>query len=83
MKALDRKKVYFSFFNKFIFCEFKVHKMHGAIRLNELILEHSNESQLVLFSLPKPPIHKDDVDDYIHYLEVSLKLFSIFLFELI
>jgi potassium/chloride transporter 4/5/6 len=55
LKALDRKKV---------------HKMHGAIRLNELILEHSNESQLVLFSLPKPPIHKDDVDDYIHYLEV-------------
>uniref|UniRef100_A0A914KMK1 Uncharacterized protein n=3 Tax=Meloidogyne incognita group TaxID=654580 RepID=A0A914KMK1_MELIC len=55
LKALDRKKV---------------HKMHGAIRLNELILEHSNESQLVLFSLPKPPTHKDDVDDYIHYLEV-------------
>lgn len=33
--------------------------MHGAIRLNELILEHSSESQLVLFSLPRPPIVKE------------------------
>ena len=48
--------------------------MHGAIRLNELILEHSNNSQLVLFSLPKPPLHKEEVDDYIHYLEVPLLL---------
>uniref|UniRef100_A0A915DCH1 SLC12A transporter C-terminal domain-containing protein n=1 Tax=Ditylenchus dipsaci TaxID=166011 RepID=A0A915DCH1_9BILA len=55
LKALDRKKV---------------HKMHGAIRLNEVILEHSSESQLVLFSLPRPPIVKEGVDDYIHYLEV-------------
>jgi hypothetical protein len=50
---------------------FQVHKMHGAIRLNELILEHSSNSQLVLFSLPKPPLNKVEVDDYIHYLEVS------------
>ncbi|KAL3091353.1 hypothetical protein niasHS_007146 [Heterodera schachtii] len=55
MKALDRKKV---------------HKMHGAIRLNKLILENSRNSQLVLFSLPKPPFFEDEVDDYIHYLEV-------------
>lgn len=55
MKALDRRKV---------------HKMHGAIRLNELILEHSRNSQLVLFSLPKPPFFEEEVDDYIQYLEV-------------
>ncbi|KAL3082342.1 hypothetical protein niasHT_038758 [Heterodera trifolii] len=55
MKALDRKKA---------------NKMHGAIRLNKLILEHSRNSQLVLFSLPKPPLFEDEVDDYIHYLEV-------------
>ncbi|KAL3103308.1 hypothetical protein niasHS_002494 [Heterodera schachtii] len=55
LKALDRRKV---------------HKMHGAIRLNELILEHSRCSQLVLFSLPKPPFFEDEVDDYIQYLEV-------------
>ncbi|KAL3087665.1 hypothetical protein niasHT_028971 [Heterodera trifolii] len=55
MKALDRKKV---------------NKMHGALRLNKLILENSRNSQLVLFSLPKPPLFEDEVDDYIHYLEL-------------
>uniref|UniRef100_A0A183BQ85 AA_permease domain-containing protein n=1 Tax=Globodera pallida TaxID=36090 RepID=A0A183BQ85_GLOPA len=55
MRALDRRKV---------------QKMHGAIRLNELILEHSSNSQLVLFSLPKPPFLEEEVDDYIQYLEV-------------
>ncbi|KAL3100303.1 hypothetical protein niasHT_027708 [Heterodera trifolii] len=55
MKALDRKKA---------------NKRHEAIRLNKLILEHSRNSQLVLFPLPKPPLFEDEVDDYIHYLEV-------------
>ncbi|CAJ0931424.1 unnamed protein product, partial [Mesorhabditis belari] len=56
MRALDRNKV---------------HKMHTAVRLNELILEHSkNDSQLVLLNLPKPPLGKEGLDDYIHYLEV-------------
>uniref|UniRef100_A0A0K0DIC6 Solute carrier family 12 member 6 n=1 Tax=Angiostrongylus cantonensis TaxID=6313 RepID=A0A0K0DIC6_ANGCA len=48
----------------------KVHKMHTAVRLNELIIEHSVNSQLVLLNLPKPPRGKDGLDDYIHYLEV-------------
>ncbi|VDM58947.1 unnamed protein product [Angiostrongylus costaricensis] len=48
----------------------KVHKMHTAVRLNELIIEHSINSQLVLLNLPKPPRGKDGLDDYIHYLEV-------------
>ncbi|GMT24173.1 hypothetical protein PFISCL1PPCAC_15470 [Pristionchus fissidentatus] len=48
----------------------KVHKMHTAVRLNELILEHSLNSQLVLLNLPKPPVGKEGLDDYIHYLEV-------------
>uniref|UniRef100_A0A914BUW3 Solute carrier family 12 member 6 n=1 Tax=Acrobeloides nanus TaxID=290746 RepID=A0A914BUW3_9BILA len=55
LKALDRKKV---------------HKMHTAIRLNEIILENSSDSQLVLLNLPKPPRNKEGVDDYFHYLEV-------------
>lgn len=55
LRALDRQKV---------------NKMHAAIRLNELILEHSSNSQLVLLTLPKPPKSKQAVDDYIHYLEV-------------
>jgi hypothetical protein len=39
--------------------------MHGAIRLNELIHEHSEDSQLIVLSLPRPPVVKQDVDDYI------------------
>uniref|UniRef100_F1KS71 Sodium/chloride cotransporter 3 n=2 Tax=Ascaris TaxID=6251 RepID=F1KS71_ASCSU len=55
LKALDRSKV---------------HKMHTAVRLNEIIIENSLNSQLVLLNLPKPPIRKEGLEDYIHYLEV-------------
>ncbi|TMS39211.1 hypothetical protein L596_005775 [Steinernema carpocapsae] len=56
MRALDKKKV---------------RKMHTAVRLNEVILEHSRDSQLVLMNLPRPPRDDlDKLDDYIHYLEV-------------
>uniref|UniRef100_A0A1I7YN09 Solute carrier family 12 member 6 n=1 Tax=Steinernema glaseri TaxID=37863 RepID=A0A1I7YN09_9BILA len=55
MRALDRKKV---------------RKMHTAVRLNEVILEHSKDSQLVLLNLPRPPRSLESLDDYIHYLEV-------------
>ncbi|VDN06525.1 unnamed protein product [Thelazia callipaeda] len=48
---------------------FQVRKMHTAVRLNELILANSPESQLVLLNLPKPPVAKEGLDDYMHYLE--------------
>uniref|UniRef100_A0A915PLX0 Uncharacterized protein n=1 Tax=Setaria digitata TaxID=48799 RepID=A0A915PLX0_9BILA len=48
----------------------KVRKMHTAVRLNELILANSANSQLVLLNLPKPPVAKEGLDDYMHYLEV-------------
>ncbi|VDK61879.1 unnamed protein product [Onchocerca ochengi] len=48
----------------------KVRKMHTAVRLNELILANSADSQLVLLNLPKPPVAREGLDDYMHYLEV-------------
>lgn len=41
--------------------------MHTAVRLNELILEHSSESQLILLNLPKPPVGKDGQLEF-HFL---------------
>ncbi|CEF71650.1 Amino acid permease/ SLC12A domain-containing protein [Strongyloides ratti] len=55
LRALDRKKV---------------HKMHTAVRLNELIQEKSGDSSLILLNLPRPPHTKEGLDDYIHYMEV-------------
>ncbi|VDN55893.1 unnamed protein product [Dracunculus medinensis] len=48
----------------------KVLKMHTAVRLNEIILEHSADSQLILLNLPKPPVGREGLDDYMHYLQV-------------
>uniref|UniRef100_A0A0N5AVM1 Amino acid permease n=1 Tax=Syphacia muris TaxID=451379 RepID=A0A0N5AVM1_9BILA len=48
----------------------KVQKMHTAVRLNEIILKHSSDSELVILNLPKPPINKQGLSDYVHYLEV-------------
>lgn len=44
--------------------------MHTAMRLNEIIVEQSSGSQLVLLNLPKAPKQKEGLDNYIHYLEV-------------
>ncbi|KAK0422326.1 hypothetical protein QR680_007506 [Steinernema hermaphroditum] len=55
MRALDRSKV---------------KKMNTAVRLNEIVLQHSADSQLVIMNLPKPPHSDDGIKDYVHYLEV-------------
>lgn len=48
----------------------KVQKMHTAVRLNEIITKHSADSELVILNLPKPPVNKRGLSDYVHYLEV-------------
>nr|CAD2188412.1 unnamed protein product [Meloidogyne enterolobii] len=48
----------------------KVQKMNAAVRLNQVILEYSTESQLVLLSLPKPPKSIQSlVENYLAYVE--------------
>ncbi|KAF7637866.1 hypothetical protein Mgra_00002569 [Meloidogyne graminicola] len=48
----------------------KIKKMSSAVRLNQVILEYSTESQLVLLSLPKPPKSiKALVENYLAYVE--------------
>ncbi|KAH7727039.1 solute carrier family 12 member 5-like protein [Aphelenchoides avenae] len=50
--------------------EQKVQKMQAAIRMNQVILEYSTESQLVLLSLPKPPKTRQAViENYLAYVE--------------
>ncbi|CEF60292.1 Amino acid permease/ SLC12A domain-containing protein [Strongyloides ratti] len=52
------------------------HKIREAMMLNNIICETSNDSQLVLLSLPKIPRNKDQIiDDYITYLNIlTMKL---------
>ncbi|KAI6179047.1 putative Na-K-Cl cotransporter [Aphelenchoides besseyi] len=48
----------------------KVKKMNAAVHMNQVILEYSTESQLVLLSLPKPPkTTRQVVENYIAYVE--------------
>lgn len=44
--------------------------MQAAIRMNQVILEYSTESQLVLLSLPRPPkSRKAVIENYLAYVE--------------
>ena len=44
--------------------------MNAAVRMNQVILEYSTESQLVLLSLPKPPKSLQSlVENYLAYVE--------------
>ncbi|TKR58848.1 hypothetical protein L596_030238 [Steinernema carpocapsae] len=54
-------------------CRTKVQKMNTAVRLNEVILNYSSKSQLVIMNLPKPPRTVEGMDDYVQYLDVLSK----------
>uniref|UniRef100_A0A914GWH9 Uncharacterized protein n=1 Tax=Globodera rostochiensis TaxID=31243 RepID=A0A914GWH9_GLORO len=48
----------------------KVQKMNAAVQMNQVILEYSTDSQLVLLSLPKPPKSIQAlVENYLSYVE--------------
>ena len=44
--------------------------MHTAVRLNEQILEHSTDAQLIVLNLPKPPHSRIGLGNYMEYMEV-------------
>lgn len=44
--------------------------MNAAVRVNQVIMEYSTESQLVLLSLPKPPRSIQQlVENYLAYVD--------------
>ncbi|XP_033755336.1 solute carrier family 12 member 4-like isoform X1 [Pecten maximus] len=47
-----------------------VRRMHTAVRLNEVIIEKSHESQLVILNLPAPPKTEAGELNYMEFLEV-------------
>ncbi|KAJ8303240.1 hypothetical protein KUTeg_019636 [Tegillarca granosa] len=47
-----------------------VRRMHTAVRLNEVILDKSHESQLVILNLPAPPKSESGELNYMEFLEV-------------
>ncbi|XP_049453624.1 solute carrier family 12 member 7-like isoform X4 [Epinephelus fuscoguttatus] len=49
-----------------------VRRMHTAVRLNEVVLKNSRESQLVLLNMPGPPKNKKGDENYMEFLEVLM-----------
>jgi hypothetical protein len=45
-------------------------RMHTAVKINKLVLEHSREAQLVLMNCPGIPDNTTDGHNYMHFLEV-------------
>ncbi|XP_051884675.1 solute carrier family 12 member 4 [Pristis pectinata] len=47
-----------------------VRRMHTAVKLNEVIVNRSHDSKLVLLNMPGPPKNQDGDENYMEFLEV-------------
>uniref|UniRef100_A0A8C3B3F6 Solute carrier family 12 member 7a n=1 Tax=Cyclopterus lumpus TaxID=8103 RepID=A0A8C3B3F6_CYCLU len=50
-----------------------VRRMHTAVKLNEVVLKKSCDSQLVLLNMPGPPKNKKGDSNYMEFLEVLME----------
>ncbi|XP_026169313.1 solute carrier family 12 member 7-like isoform X2 [Mastacembelus armatus] len=50
-----------------------VRRMHTAVKLNEVVVKKSRNSQLVLLNMPGPPKNKKGDDNYMEFLEVLME----------
>ncbi|CAJ1071471.1 solute carrier family 12 member 7-like [Xyrichtys novacula] len=49
-----------------------VRRMHTAVKLNEVVVKNSHDSQLVLLNMPGPPRNKKGHENYMEFLEVLM-----------
>nr|XP_023660324.1 solute carrier family 12 member 7-like isoform X5 [Paramormyrops kingsleyae] len=50
-----------------------VRRMHTAVKLNEVVLNKSQEAHLVLLNMPGPPKHRGGNENYMEFLEVLVE----------
>ncbi|XP_030607722.1 solute carrier family 12 member 7-like isoform X2 [Archocentrus centrarchus] len=50
-----------------------VRRMHTAVKLNEVVVKKSRDSQLVLLNMPGPPKNKKGDENYMQFLEVLME----------
>uniref|UniRef100_A0A8C9RKP3 Solute carrier family 12 member 7-like n=1 Tax=Scleropages formosus TaxID=113540 RepID=A0A8C9RKP3_SCLFO len=50
-----------------------VRRMHTAVKLNEVVVNKSQDAQLVLLNMPGPPKHRGGDENYMEFLEVLME----------
>ncbi|KAM9844824.1 solute carrier family 12 member 7-like isoform 1-T1 [Aulostomus maculatus] len=50
-----------------------VRRMHTAVKLNEVVVKNSHDSELVLLNMPGPPKNKKGDENYMEFLEVLME----------
>ncbi|XP_046701995.1 solute carrier family 12 member 7 isoform X2 [Silurus meridionalis] len=53
--------------------QLNVRRMHTAVKLNEVVLNKSQDAQLVLLNMPGPPKSRGGDENYMEFLEVLLE----------